>query len=239
MGQIAVLKSPKPLSKLQKVVAVLTVVAIGHVSALYVLAQMKPIQLKKIETTKPIQVKFVKIVEPPKPKPPKPEPPKPKEPPKPTEVKIVEKPLPPKKVEKVQQVKADIPQEKLVTDVPQPEVKVVTTPVVVVKEDVKEPVVPKVDTTTPRQVDANTVAWKRKPKPKLVESDLKCVSSNMIVIRMDVDVKGNIKARALQKSGCDKVDKEFVRAVQSAQLYPYLENGIAVPFYADQSFALK
>ena len=72
-----------------------------------------------------------------------------------------------------------------------------------------------------------------------MESDLKCISNNTMAIRMDVDAKGNIKARIRQSSGCDKVDREFVRAVQNAQFYPYKENGVAVPFFAEQSFALK
>lgn len=215
---------------------------------------MAPLELRPLEPPKPVQVKFVKIVEKPKaeepkPKPPEPKPPeKPKEPPKPKQVKIVEKPkpLPPKKVEKVQQVKAPTPEPQV--ELPQPETKVFTTTTVVQPTPQPAPVptpapqpdpAPQVD-LSPRDLgDAAGVAWKRKPKPRLTQNDLKNVSNTAVIVRIDVDAKGRIKARIVQSSGDAKVDREVIRAVQAGQFQPYTENGVAIPFFAEQPFHLQ
>ncbi len=244
MGQTAVQKPPL---NLQKIVTAIAVVAAGHVGVLWLLTNMQPLELKKVEPTKPIQVRFVTIVEPPKP-----QPPKPKEPPKPKPVKIVEKPLPPKPVEKIKTVKAETPKPTPVQPVVEPKIETkVTTTVTKIEptpqptpqptaQPVVQPSAPQVDTSTPRNLgDGATVAWKRKPQPKFVHSDLKNLSNDMILVRLNVDAKGKIKAEIRQGSGNSKVDREFLRAVQSAQFYPYTEDGVAVPFYADQSFRLK
>lgn len=246
MGQTAVQKPPL---NLQKVVAAIAVVAVGHVGVLWLLGNIQPLELKKIEPTKPIQVRFVKIVEPPKP-----QPVKPKEPPKPKPVKIVDKPLPPKPIEKIKTVKAETPKPAPVQPVVEPKIETKVTTTVTRTEPtpqpapqptpqqpvVQQPTTPQVDTTTPRNLgDAATVAWKRKPQPKFVHSDLKNITNEMILVRLNVDAKGKIKAEIRQGSGNAKVDREFLRAVQSAQFYPHIEDGVAVPFYADQTFRLK
>ena len=253
MGQSSVGSSPNPNQTQpkhkQKVIIAVVAVLVAHVGALWALANMPPMQLRPIEPTPPVKVKFVKIVEKPLPEPPKPEPPKPKpeppkEKPKPKKVQIAEKPKePPKKKEKVQQVKEKAPDKKV--EMPPAETKVTTSTSVKEtvkeqpkKEEVKEE--PKKVDTSPRNLgDAASVAWKSKPKPRLKAKDLEDVTNPMVVVRIDVDETGRIKARIKQSSGSPKVDKEVIRAVQAARFHPYTENGVAMPFYAEQPFQLQ
>ncbi|GAA5016757.1 energy transducer TonB [Acinetobacter puyangensis] len=247
MGQLSVASSSHPLSRNQKIIAAIAAVVVGHAGVLLALSYMKPMQLRPVDPPKPVQVRFVKIVEKPKAELPKPkEPEKPKEPPKPKQVKIVEKPLPPpKKVEKVQQVKAPTPKP---VELPQAETKIVTTTTAVVTTPQPAPKAepapapepaPQVDNSPRNLGDASGVAWKRKPKPRLSQDDLKSVTSTSMIIRIDVDDKGRIKARIKQGSGNAKVDREVIRAVQAGQFYPHKEDGVAVPFYAEQPFHLQ
>lgn len=252
MGQSSVGSSPNPNQTQpkhkQKVIIAVVAVLVAHVGALWALANMPPMQLRPIEPTPPVKVKFVKIVEKPLPEPPKPEPPKPKpeppkEKPKPKKVQIAEKPKePPKKKEKVQQVKEKAPDKKV--EMPPAETKVTTSTSVreTVKEQPKEEVKeqPKEVDTSPRNLgDAASVAWKSKPKPRPKAKDLEDVTNPMVVVRIDVDETGRIKARIKQSSGSPKVDKEVIRAVQAARFHPYKENGVAMPFYAEQPFQLQ
>ena len=250
MGQSSVGSSPNPNQTQpkhkQKVIIAVVAVLVAHVGALWALANMPPMQLRPIEPTPPVKVKFVKIVEKPEPKPepPKPKPEPPKEKPKPKKVQIAEKPKePPKKKEKVQQVKEKAPDKKV--EMPPAETKVTTSTSVKEtvkeqpkKEEVKEQ--PKKVDTSPRNLgDAASVAWKSKPKPRLKAKDLEDVTNPMVVVRIDVDETGRIKARIKQSSGSPKVDKEVIRAVQAARFHPYTENGVAMPFYAEQPFQLQ
>lgn len=255
MGQSSVGSSPNPNQTQpkqpkhkQKVIIAVVTVLVAHVGALWALANMPPMQLRPIEPTPPVKVKFVKIVEKPLPEPPKPEPPKPKpeppkEKPKPKKVQIAEKQKePPKKKEKVQQVKEKAPEKKV--EMPFVESKVTTSTSVkeTVKEQPKEEVKeqPKKIDTSPRNLgDAASVAWKSKPKPRLKAKDLEDVTNPMVVVRIDVDETGRIKAQIKQSSGSPKVDKEVIRAVQAARFHPYKENGVAMPFYAEQPFQLQ
>lgn len=263
MNQLAT-SLPSHPSKKNKILAALGAVVVGHMAVLFALHHMEPMQLKPLTPPKPIQVR---LIQPEKPKE-KPTPPKPVEPPKPKEVKIVDTPPPPpKKVEQVQQVKKETPKPK-VAEPPKPTKVETPTPVVtpiVTKTEIPKPVVPKpivpeakptpvaepapvaeptpvkppVDMTPRNLGDAAGVAWKRQPKPKLMVNDLEKVTNNMVKLRMDVDVNGKIKASVVESSGNPKVDREMVRAVQVAQFHAYKENGVAVPFYAEQSFRVQ
>lgn len=246
MGQLSIVTSPDLPSRKKKLLVAVTAVVVGHVGVLWALYHMEPMQLRPLELPKPVKVKFVKIVEKPKAEVPKPkEPEKPKEPPKPKEVKIIEKPLPPKKVEKVEVVKKETPQPKV--ELPPVETTVTIsrsvapapTPKALPSPSPQPAPAPQVDNTPRNLGDASGVAWKRKPKPRLSEDDLKRVTSTTVVIRIDVDAKGKIKARIIQSSGDSRVDKEVIRSVQAAQFYPHTENGVAVPFFAEQPFHLQ
>lgn len=252
MGQSSIGSSPNPNQTpprqsphKQKVIGAVIGVLVLHVGVLWALANMPPMQLRPIEPTPPVKVKFVKIVEKPEPKPepPKPKPEPPKEKPKPKKVQISEKPKePPKKKEKVQQVKEKAPEKKV--EMPFVESKVTTSTSVkqTVQEKPKEVVQeqPKEVDTSPRNLgDAASVAWKRKPKVRIDNSDLKRVYNTTVIIRIDVDDQGRIKARIKQSSGDSRVDRELIRAVQAARFHPYTENGVAMPFYAEQPFQLQ
>lgn len=255
MGQLSIHSTPEPQAAQYKRAATIAVVVLGHIGVLWALSHMQPMQLKPLEQTKPVQVRFVQIVEKPKtevPQPKTPEPP-PKVPPKPKEVKIVEKPTPPKKVEKVQQVKKPEAKPQPV-EVPKPETKITTTTTTVTQvtptpaptpTPTPAPVkptptpAPQVDNTPRNLGDASGIAWKRKPNIKITDSDLKTISNSTVMVRVDVDENGKIRATITQSSGSAKVDREIKRAVEAARFSPYTENGVAVPFYANQPFRLQ
>lgn len=263
MGQSSVGSSPNPNQTppkhSQKVIGAVVAVLVLHVGALWALANLPPMKLRPIEPTPPVKVKFVKIAEKPipepiKPKPkPKPEPkPEPKmEKPKPKQVKIAEKTQEaPKKKEKVQQTKKQTDRteqeqnntQKLTTTTTTTTTTQRTQQTQTEQKNDKPDDKPKekVVDTSPRNLgDAASVAWKSKPKPRLKAKDLEVVTNPMVVIRIDVDETGRIKARIKQSSGSPKVDKEVIRAVQAARFHPYTENGVAVPFYAEQPFQLQ
>lgn len=256
MGQSSLTSSPN--SKKPKIIATIVAVVVAHTGVLWALSHMEPLQLRPLEPTPPVKVKFVKIAEKPllepiKPKPkPKPEPkPEPKkEKPKPKQVKIAEKTQEaPKKKEKVQQTKKQTDRteqeqnntQKLTTTTTTTTTTQRTQQTQTEQKNDKPDEKPKekVDNTPRNLGDAASVSWKRKPKPKINAKDLEDVTNSVVIIRIDVDEKGRIKARIKQSSGSPKVDKEVIRAVQAARFQPYTENGAAVPFFAEQPFQLQ
>ena len=129
------------------------------------------------------------------------------------------------------------------TVTPKP-VPVVSKPEPIVSEPVVAPAppvqaAPSLDLSPRNLGDAAGVAWKRKPKPSIEAKDLEKVTNSVVVLRIDVDANGKIKARVVQSSGNPKVDREMVRSVQAAQFQPYKENGVAVPFFAEQPFRVQ
>jgi protein TonB len=239
----------------KNVVTALAVVALGHVGILWALGQMQTPSLKPIEK-EPLKVRFVKIQEQPKPLPPQPkaelQPEKPK--PQPVkEVPVVEKPLPPKKVEKVQQVKkAEAPKpvakpvEKPVERVVQPapvatvtESKVVQPapkPTVTPVASAPAPVAPSAPKTV--SIGGSGVQWSRSPKPSYTNRDLQGETRN-VVVRIEANEKGVITdAQITRSSGVPALDQKILRAVRSAKFKPYKENGVAYPIRAEQPFEL-
>lgn len=241
----------------KKVVTALVVVALGHLGALWALGQMQTPSLKPIEK-EPLKVRFVKIQEQPKPLPPQPkaEPqPEKNKPQLVKEVPVVEKPLPPppKKVEKVQQVKkAEVPKpvakpiekpvERVVrlapvatvteTKVVQPAPK----PTVVPVEPAPAPVVPSAPKTV--SIGGSGVQWSRSPKPTYSNRDLQGETRN-VVVRIEANEKGVITdAQITRSSGLPALDQKILRAVRSAKFKPYKENGVAYPIRAEQPFEL-
>ena len=222
----------------------------------------KPIQVRLIDPPKP-KVEPPKPVQPPKPKEVKIQdapPPPPKKVEKIEQVKkevVKPKVVQPPKPTKVETPPPVIPP--VVTEVVTPKPPVVIEKPVVVEAPPTPPAPPAPPTPpappapvappappapavdmTPRNLGSGaSAAWKRAPKPKLMQTDLADVTSNVVVLRIDVDEKGRIKARVVQSSGSSKVDKEMVRAVQAASFHPYKENGVAVPFFAEQSFHVQ
>ena len=238
-----------PHSMKKKIITALVAVVIGHVGALWAVSHMKPIKLKPIEK-EPLKVKFVKIQEPPKP-----ELPKPKEKPKPEpknevkEVKIVEKqlPPPPKKVEKVQQVKTEVPKQVVQKAEPKVEskveTKVISTTVTEKVSDKQQPVpeAPKaqpVADPSPKRVSigGSGIQWSRSPKVSFTPKDLEN-QTRLISVYIEADEKGKItNVRITRSSGLPNIDEKTLRAIRSSKFKPYMENGIAYPIKTEQPF---
>ncbi|ESK55494.1 MAG: hypothetical protein RIQ74_2697 [Pseudomonadota bacterium] len=238
-----------PHSMKKKIITALVAVVIGHVGALWAVSHMKPIKLKPIEK-EPLKVKFVKIQEPPKP-----ELPKPKEKPKPEpkkevkEVKIVEKqlPPPPKKIEKVQQVKTEVPKQVVQKVEPKVEskveTKVISTTVTEKVSDKQQPVpeAPKaqpVADPSPKRVSigGSGIQWSRSPKVSFTPKDLEN-QTRLISVYIEADEKGKItNVRITRSSGLPNIDEKTLRAIRSSKFKPYMENGIAYPIKTEQPF---
>ena len=236
-----------PHSMKKKIITALVAVVIGHVGALWAVSHMKPIKLKPIEK-EPLKVKFVKIQEPPKP-----ELPKPKEKPKPEpkkevkEVKIVEKqlPPPPKKIEKVQQVKTEVPKQVVQKAEPKVEskveTKVISTTVTEKVSDKQQPVpeAPKaqpVADPSPKRVSigGSGIQWSRSPKVSFTPKDLEN-QTRLISVYIEADEKGKItNVRITRSSGLPNIDEKTLRAIRSSKFKPYMENGIAYPIIGPQ-----
>ncbi|KAF7276208.1 hypothetical protein GWI33_010816, partial [Rhynchophorus ferrugineus] len=138
---------------------------------------------------------------------------RPIEPPKPVKVKFVKIVEPPK----LEQPKPEPPK-------PKPKPKEPPKPKQV--KIVEKPLPPPKKVEKVQQVKTPT------PEPRV---ELPKVESTVVT----TSTVGKIKARVVQSSGDAKVDREVVRAVQAGQFYPYKENGVAVPFFAEQPFHLQ
>ncbi|WP_343597930.1 TonB family protein [Acinetobacter sp.] len=241
----------------KKVITALAVVVVGHLGVLWALGQMKVQEIKPIHKD-PLKVRFVKIQQPAKILPPQPkEQPKPKEKPKEVkEVKIVKQqlPPPPKKVEKVQQVKAETHKQTIQPPVTKPSPVVSTTvsetkavvkaPAPVVKPEPapvakEQPVTPPED-KSPKSVSIGGagVQWSRSPRPSYDQSDLKG-EARSVVVAIEANEKGVITSvRIVKSSGLPDLDEKIKKAVRSAKFKPYKENGVAYPIRANQPFDL-
>lgn len=242
---------PHPMKK--KIIAALVSVVVGHLGVLWAVSQIKTAELKKIEK-QPLQVRFVKIQQQPKPAEPEPQPePKKAEPPKPVkEVKVFEKPVvtPPKKVEKIQQVKQAETAKPVMKPVQTP-AKPVVAPVVTETKVVKpapvpppaaKPVAPPAPPVPagPKSVSigGSGVQWSRTPRPSYSNKDLQGESRRVVVL-IEANEQGNItNARITRSSGLAALDEKILRAVRNAKFKPYKENGVAYPIRAEQPFEL-
>ena len=239
--------SPHPMKK--KVIAALVAVVIGHAGVLWAVSHLKTPELKPIEK-QPLNVRFVKIQAPP-PLPPKPKAEPKKEQPKPKkevkEVKVVEKVAPPpKKVEKVQQVKkAETPKE-VVKAEPKVDMKPLTTTTTVTEKVVEkakpapQPAAEPQRDPSPKSVSigGSGVQWSRSPRPSYTNRDLQG-ETRTVVVMIEADESGKItNARVTRSSGVASLDDKILRAVSSAKFKPYKENGVAYPIRAEQPFEL-
>lgn len=244
------MQTPNPMKK--KIITALIAVVVGHMGVLWAVGQMKTPELKSIEK-EPLKVRFVKIQEPPKELPPKPKAEPKKEKPKPKEVKqvkIVEKqlPPPPKKVEKVQQVKKAETAKPVVKPVeakptPSPVVTTTVSETKVIKSaPAPAPVAPPAPSTPPSpksvSIGGSGVQWSRSPKPSYNNNDLDG-QTRTVVVHIEANEKGVItSARIARSSGVAALDEKILRSVRSSKFKPYKENGVAYPISADQPFEL-
>lgn len=239
-----------PFLKMKKILAITILVLVAHAMVFALVSLIPPAELKKVQK-EPLKVRFVKIQEQPEPLPPEPKPePKPK-PPAPKkevkEVKVVEKPIiqPPKKIEKVQQVKSETPKTTVQVTETRIESKDPPIPVTAITEKVVEkpmPVEPVKTTTsaTPKRVSIGGagVQWKRSPQLSINSRDLEG-QARRIVVLIEADENGQVvNVRITQSSGLTQLDEKIVRAVRRAKFKPYTENGVAYPIRAEQPFDL-
>ena len=79
-------------------------------------------------------------------------------------------------------------------------------------------------------------SWLRQPRVSIQEFELQDQSRKMVV-KISADTSGQITHAIIEhSSGLAELDQKVLRAVRSAKLKPYIENGIAYPFVASQPF---
>lgn len=243
-----------PMKK--KVLSALVAVVIGHVGVLWAVSTMKSPELKPIEK-EPLKVRFVNIQQqakalPPEPKAePKQQEPKPAPAPVVKEVKVVDTPPPPKKIEKVQQVTKAETAKPVAKPVEAP-VTVKAPPVVTETVTKSVPVTPAAPpapvTPTPAappapaaksvSIGGSGVQWSRSPRPTYTNRDLQG-QTRSIVVMIEANEKGTItQARVTRSSGLPALDDKILRAVRGAKFKPYKENGVAYAIRAEQPFEL-
>ena len=89
------------------------------------------------------------------------------------------------------------------------------------------------------QRSANNIFWLKKPSFRFSEHELRQQNRQISVV-----IHGNEKGEVTlvniaQSSGLPELDKKVVRAVYQSKFRPYKENGVAIPFTAEQPFNLK
>lgn len=228
---------------IRKNATTIAVVVLSHLGSLWAISQFKAPEMTDPKKD-PIVVRFFNLQSPPNVE-------IPKEQPKP-EPKVKPEPIKPaEKVEKIQSVEKSVTPKQVVMNktpvvgassniLPIVEAQPVEQPVVQQSTPVEAlaPVQPV--TTAPVvkdvQFGANGVQWRREPRISIDESELRGVS-RMVLLMIEADEKGDITAvKILQSSGIASLDAKVMRAVRSAKLKPYMENGLAYPVKAKQPF---
>lgn len=88
-----------------------------------------------------------------------------------------------------------------------------------------------------RSVD--NLSWAKKPRIRLNDHELGQQSRQIHVV-INANEKGEVtQVNIAQSSGLAELDKKVVRAVYQSKFRPYKENGVAVPFTAEQPFSLQ
>lgn len=84
-----------------------------------------------------------------------------------------------------------------------------------------------------------SVQWLRSPKPSYTNIELGGKDRDL-TIKLFVSDTGIIeKTEVVKSSGIAMLDEKVLRAVKRSKFKPYLENGVAYPFSAEQPFVLK
>lgn len=82
--------------------------------------------------------------------------------------------------------------------------------------------------------------WDKAPQINLRQLKKLTPALYQVNVAMQADPQGNITAYSLTKSSGDaKVDQLVKDAIQHAKFKPYLENGVAYPFIAEQPFEIE
>lgn len=192
--------------------------AVGVVIALHLLAGWalwKMVIHPVMQPERVVQVNWVStpqpVVEPPKPTPPKPQP---KQPPKPAAV-IAAQPTP-----------QAAPTAMVVPPEPSP------TPAV--ESPTPAPAAaPAPPAPQPRTVSISELGLRVPAKPEWPRLSIKLGEQGRVLVRILVNEQGKVaQAFVHQSSGFERLDRAALRAVERAELNPYMEGGRAVPAWA-------
>lgn len=86
-------------------------------------------------------------------------------------------------------------------------------------------------------IDQNSsISWLRKPQVRITDEQIDG-KSFQIIVRVHVNTFGRIERTEITKSsGIPSIDRKVERAVMASKFRPYKENGVAMPFIAEQPF---
>lgn len=193
--------------------------AVGVVIALHLLvgwALWKMVIRPVMQPEHVVQVSWVAppqpTVEPPRPTPPKPQP---KQPPKPAPV-IAATPTP-----------QPTPAAMVVAPDPTP------APAVESTAPPAPTATPAPPAPQPRTVSISELGLRVPAKPEWPRLSIKLGEQGRVLVRILVDTQGKVaQAFVQQSSGFERLDRAAVRAVERAELNPYMEGGRAVPAWA-------
>lgn len=84
------------------------------------------------------------------------------------------------------------------------------------------------------------VEWQIPPNFETTHEDLSQITSMQVDIAIFVDTSGHItKTKILKSSGSTGTDQKILLALKASKFFPYIENGIAMPFIGVQPFKLS
>lgn len=85
---------------------------------------------------------------------------------------------------------------------------------------------------------SHSLYWEHIPKPNYTNDDLQG-KNREITVQLKANIHGKITdVTILKSSSLTSLDQKVIKTVYQAKLQPYIENGIAYPIRAIQSFTL-
>ena len=90
-----------------------------------------------------------------------------------------------------------------------------------------------------QDLSSQYISWKRPPKISFTNTDLKG-EDRTLIFKLFVSPDGTIaKTEIIKSSGVEELDLKLQHNMKSATFKPLIENGIAIPFVAEQPFNLE
>lgn len=113
-------------------------------------------------------------------------------------------------------------------------------PVVVATPAPPAPPAPVVAPSLPRQISASEVRYVSPPRLTMPQMSKRLGESGIVVLRIVVDARGQLKSAAVKKSsGFERLDQQALMDIRTARFAPYLENGQAVEWETQAPFAYE
>lgn len=89
------------------------------------------------------------------------------------------------------------------------------------------------------QLSADRIVWVKQPRIRFNDHELRQQNRQISVV-IHGNEKGEVtQVEIAQSSGLPELDKKVVRAVYQSKFRPYKNNGVAIPFTAEQPFSLQ